>query len=533
MRRLAAGLALAGALLGGAAPLAAQPPDYTVERLSVTIQVDAGGGMAVREALTLRFPRPGSELIRVLPLAFDRRGLGLALDPPAVSVLDERGGMLPAAIGRSARRLRLRVAGLGPGRRTITLLYRFRQGLLPVDDHQELLWRVKGAEWEVPVETAEVLIALPAGLPLTHVWTTGAISGSSAADDVRIQVAERFVSLRAGRPLAPHEELSVALSWHASLGLAPSLWRRAGWLLGDGWPLALPLLIAGAFLLWGRRRGAPSTRSGELRIEPPAGLSPGEAGALLAGRAGVDDAVATLLDLAGRELVLVEEVAGGTGEADWRLHLRLPEPAPALAPHERELLSALFGSEAAGPVLLSCWPRPGARAGHRVAESLERSLGRRGLLVPSWAGGALRAGGVLLLVAGAAGLSLTAEAAPRVWAIAAVASGLCLLAAGGRLGRRTRAGLSGAAAARAFATYLSEARPGPSDAGSRACWPAWALALGVYPSWRRRWVPAGGGGAAGLDGWFRPLGSVGPGTALDRFVQAARAALGPADRGEH
>jgi hypothetical protein len=85
-----------------------------------------------------------------------------------------------------------------------------------------------------------------------------------------------------------------------------------------------------------------------VQYDPPAGLTPGEAGTLLDNSADMRDVTATLVDLAVRGYLRIEErddrkLFGLIGSRDYVLH-RLEPPAggTALAPHEQRVLDGVF-----------------------------------------------------------------------------------------------------------------------------------------------------------------------------------------------
>ncbi|GAB3413308.1 DUF2207 domain-containing protein [Flindersiella endophytica] len=108
----------------------------------------------------------------------------------------------------------------------------------------------------------------------------------------------------------------------------------------------------------------------EVRCVPPAGISPGEAGVLLRRRTSPADVRATLIDLAARGYVRVEETV------DDRT-LTVGRPADAdLLPHERALLASLFPNT--DTVRLSTSERLLTQVTEDVEDALARSAVERG-----------------------------------------------------------------------------------------------------------------------------------------------------------
>jgi hypothetical protein len=80
-----------------------------------------------------------------------------------------------------------------------------------------------------------------------------------------------------------------------------------------------------------------------VEFEPPDGMRPGQMGTLVDERANTLDVTATIVDLAVRGHLLIQEIPkeGWFGKPDWTL-IRLEKPDDALVTYERRLLHGLF-----------------------------------------------------------------------------------------------------------------------------------------------------------------------------------------------
>lgn len=100
----------------------------------------------------------------------------------------------------------------------------------------------------------------------------------------------------------------------------------------------------------GRGESAPVVVSSKaptvaVQFTPPGGVQPGMLGTVLDESADVVDVTGTLIDLAVRGHLTLEEVEGRGAfrRSDWLLtRTPAPPPGPALAPYEQELLDGLF-----------------------------------------------------------------------------------------------------------------------------------------------------------------------------------------------
>jgi hypothetical protein len=167
------------------------------------------------------------------------------------------------------------------------------------------------------------------------------------------------------RGLRPGDQMVGILGLSSTSGVAADADLQARWSLARsftarGAPLegALGLLalglLAAAWLWWSRGRDSrpeqgaftsPLRDAGEghLTFAPPSGIRPGQMGTLVDERADLVDIAATMIDLAVRRYLYVQELpTSGYGLRDWVLHRR-NEHGEDLRPYEREVLTALFG----------------------------------------------------------------------------------------------------------------------------------------------------------------------------------------------
>jgi hypothetical protein len=115
------------------------------------------------------------------------------------------------------------------------------------------------------------------------------------------------------------------------------------------WLLTLPLFVTGGmFWLWYTRGRDPRLRPIMAVYEPPAGLAPAELGTLVDNSPDLRDITATIVDLAVRGYILIEEketekAFGLLKSTDYYFRLRKPyQGATDLKPFEYKLLDRFF-----------------------------------------------------------------------------------------------------------------------------------------------------------------------------------------------
>jgi uncharacterized protein (TIGR04222 family) len=194
----------------------------------------------------------------------------------------------------------------------------------------------------------------------------------------------------------------------------------------------------------GLEQTVPLFEGGEAPVEfaPPEDLRPGQIGTLIDERANTLDVTATIVDLATRRYLVIEEIegTGWFGKADWRL-IRQPAPGDELLTYERMLLERLFSS--GEEVLLSDLKNTFAPKLREVEESLYSDAVRRRWFVgrpdrvrAAWFGIGIGA----LLVAGGGTFALVRWTHLGLLALPLLVGALALLAVSRWMPRRTAKG---------------------------------------------------------------------------------------------
>jgi hypothetical protein len=278
----------------------------------------------------------------------------------------------------------------------------------------------------------------------------------------------------------------------------PGILRRAKFFWFGNWPFVFPLAaLAVMFVLWYERGRDPQRAKPILAFEPPEGMTPAEVGTLADNSVDMRDVTATVVDLAVRGILVIEEeeqlLFGVWKGSDYGFSLKEGGPDwRAVEPHEREVLDGLFRDGARSSVKLSelendfyRW-MPNIRT--RVFESLiARGYYRRR---PDELRSFYRTLAVVVTVVGPLLGILAAQhlgMAPLPFALALATTGIIIGVFGWFMPARTIRGARAFEAVRGFEAFLRQdgapagSAPRPASLFERLL--PYAIALGVEKSW--------------------------------------------------
>ena len=330
------------AALAFASPAGARTLD--IERFDADIRVSEDATIEVSETIEVSFSGSWNGLYRTIPVEYRTpQGLNFTLLLEVQQITDAGGNSLRWESSRFGqyRKLKVWVPGAQDARKTIVIKYRVLDALRFFEDHDELYWNVTGDEWDYPIDSAGATIRLPASAGGLRATVFTGPRGSTAHEaDLDVGANSVYVHTRAA--LGFHEGMTIAVGWDKGAVREPSPVAKAGLILRSNWPFGLPILaLITMALLWRMIGRDPRLRPIVARYKPPEGLTPAEVGTLVDDSADMADVTATIVDLAVRGVLRIEENKLGDGYTFWLL--KRPDEWTGLKPHEEALLNGLFG----------------------------------------------------------------------------------------------------------------------------------------------------------------------------------------------
>jgi len=343
-------------LLALAATASAQGRSWRVTDFKDTISIGADSSALVSERITVAFTGAWHGIHRTIPVEYPGpHGTNYTLFLEVLNVTDENGNKLKYDSSKSGadRDLKIYIPGAVDTTRVVNIDYRVRNGVRFFDSNNdsyaEFYWNVTGNDWPVPIDHASAFVTLPenAAGGLRAQAFTGAYG--SKESDATAEVKGADVTFETTRPLSMRSGVTIDVYIPQGVLQAPSSLTKFDWFLYSNPILFLPLLtlVVMCALWYYVGRDPDPGISVAPQYEPPKGLSPAEAGTLIDDTIHPRDITSTVVDLAVRGYIKIEEKVDTFlvfHHKDYMFHLLKPREqwGPDLTPHERVMLENIF-----------------------------------------------------------------------------------------------------------------------------------------------------------------------------------------------
>jgi uncharacterized membrane protein YgcG len=517
-----------------AAPARAQTSE-AIHRYDVAIEIEPSGSILVTETIDYDFgssQRHG--IYRDVPehVPYRNTKLDRVYRITVVSVTATGGASADHAIEHENGYFRIRIGDpdvLVSGRYTYTIEYRVEGALNGFPDHDELYWNAIGPEWDYAIEQSKVTVTAPA--PITRIACFAGPEGSTlACEKAKLEGTQATFSNGA---LGPRSGFTVVVGLPKGTVPNPKPILEERWSLGRAFEatwvtalltaaLAIAVLAGLGMLAWRtgrdrRYRGSAidalmgsSTgdeqivplfeghAAGPVEFAPPADLRPGQIGTLVDETANPLDVTATIVDLAVRKYLVIEEIPkeGRFGKPDWKL-TKLKEADDSLLEYERLLLDGLFED---GPTvkLSELKTKFVARLG-KVQEALYSNAVGQGWFVGSpegvrkrWAG----VGAAVLVLGGALEFATIRWTKLALLPLPMLFGGLFLMMGSHWMPRRTAKGTALAQRVRGFRTVIATAETNMARFAEKenlfTRYLPYAIVFGLTDKWAKAFAALGG-----------------------------------------
>ena len=460
----------------------AQARDIRIRDYGALLTVHTDGTVDVVEELTIHFTGEWHGLNRDLSLRHNTaQGRRVKLEVEDGPITDAAGNPLQVEHQSQdagwTRRYHIYIPGAVDTDRTIVIRYRLKNAIRffykssKVGELDELYWNVTGNAWTMFIDSVHARVVLPEDVRPTQISVYTGPEGS-VASDATIERDGNEVGFKTRHQLYPYNGMTIGVGWPAGHITGRTSQAHEQLMEIFSWtPLLMPLLVFWfAYGVWNKHGRDPEEESYVVRYEPVAGASPAELGTLVDNRADMDDITATLVDLAVRGFVRIEEVTeshllGLSRSTDYIIHiLRDPMLSKDLKAHEQLYLEKLSELAPIGEssVKVSDLRNKFYAALPKIREAIYDSLVEKDYyrerpdgVQAKWGGGAL--------LTGAAGFGISIFAFKSMWTsinplaliAATVVSTITLFVFAAIMPARTEAGARAREATLGFKEFLS------------------------------------------------------------------------------
>jgi len=325
--------------------------DWHIARFDTQMSVAQDGVSTVTERIDVVFEGTFHGIYRDIPIEYPGpHGSNYTLFLKVTGVTDGEGNRLKyeSSTQNGNRHLKIYIPDAVNATRTVEIHYTVTNAVRWFDDHDEMYWNVTGNDWPVPIESASASIVFPpnaAGELRAQAFT--GVYGSQG-QRAGVKVSGNTVSVETMDPLSMREGLTADVYITKGVLTQPSRLTQAIWFLRSNIIVLLPLwaFIVMFVFWWTKGRDPKPDISVAPMYEPPKGMTPAEVGTLVDDVVHPRDITSTLVDLAVKGYIKIEEKESKTlvfSHRDYIFHLLKPQSEwTALEPHERVMLNHMF-----------------------------------------------------------------------------------------------------------------------------------------------------------------------------------------------
>src|SRR4051812_26345732 len=327
---------------------------WRIARFDAAITLDKDGHALVTEKLGLRFEGEYHGIHRRIPIHYPGpSGTSFTLFIDAVNVTDgETHQPLRFDDHRSGdyRELTIYIPAAVDASKRVEIAYKVMNPVRHFADYDEFYWNVTGSDWPVPIDAASASIYFPANASGLRAQAFTGVYGSHDTD-AKVSVNGTRVDAESNNPLPMRGGMTVDVYIPKGILNEPSSLSLA-WAFVRSNPVTLMpllgLLIMG-LLWWFVGRDPDPGLSVAPQYGPPEKMTPAEAGMLIDDSIDPRDITCTIVDLAVRGYIRIEEVQDKGiifTSKDYVLHLLKPRAEwGELTDFEEIMLKTIFVAE--------------------------------------------------------------------------------------------------------------------------------------------------------------------------------------------
>ncbi|OGM15354.1 hypothetical protein A2V56_03245 [Candidatus Woesebacteria bacterium RBG_19FT_COMBO_42_9] len=349
---------------------------WIIESFKADIRVNQDTTVGVTETIIVDFAGLQKHgIYRTIPVKYQTQyGNNLNIRLNLLSVTDSGGKKLETKITKEGNNTKIRIGDPDltiTGRNTYVITYKVSQVITTPGESAELYWNVTGNDWPVSILSATANVYTPDGSLINTACFTGYFGSQ---EENCTKTSERDTATFTTKNVDPQQGLTVAVALDKSALTFPTSAQKLLIFLLDNWlylvPIAVLIIMFRLYMLKGRDKKFIDIFNEQLgeepvpllenlnaistSVSPPRNLSPGEVGTLVDEKAHLRDITATVIDLARRGFIKIEEESkkGLFGKTKFTLHYTKKDEG-VLKPYELSVLDMLFSEKRDIPAVLT------------------------------------------------------------------------------------------------------------------------------------------------------------------------------------
>ena len=287
--------------------------EWHITRFVSNVTVAQDGTMTVREHLVVEFDGEYHGIYRDIPIEYPGpHGTNYKLFLKVTGVTDASGHKLKydSSVQNGNRHLKIYIPDASTARRPSRSITTSQNGVRWFDGYDELYWNVTGNDWPVPIDSAvdDHSVSAERGGQSARAGLHRHVRLAGAGRD-RGGEWQRGAGADQRSALDMREGLTADVMISKGVLNEPSKLTFAMWFIRSNTIVLLPLwaFIVMFFFWWTKGRDPKADISVAPMYEPPKDMTPAEVGALIDDSVHPRDITSTLVDLAVKGYVKIEE----------------------------------------------------------------------------------------------------------------------------------------------------------------------------------------------------------------------------------
>src|SRR3954469_20082669 len=324
---------------------------WRITRFDAAITIDKDGCALVTEKVGLRFEGEYHGIHRRIPIHYPGpSGTSFTLFMNVLSVTDgDTHQPLRFEDHRKGdyRELTIYIPQAIDASKKVEITYKVLNPVRHFADYDEFYWNVTGSDWPVPIDAASASVYFPDNANGLRAQAFTGVYGSHDSD-ASVSVSGTRVDVESSNPLPMRGGLTVDVYIPKGILKEPSSLTLAAAFVRSNPVVLMPvlgLLIMG-LLWWFVGRDPDPGLSVAPQYGPPEKMTPAEAGMLIDDRIDPRDITCTIVDLAVRGYIRIEEIQEKGlifTSKDYKLHLLKPRAEwGELTDFEEVMLKTIF-----------------------------------------------------------------------------------------------------------------------------------------------------------------------------------------------